>query len=100
MLSVAAEVDDCWALSGRLSTAFSHVNCAFRGTLLQGASGDYDHPRKRTSTPSPPPQERAGGEEADFIEYPSSRSFLAGRGRRFLVVVSRCDPTFAQSMRF
>ena len=32
------------------------------------------------------------GEEADFIEYPSPRSFLAGRGREFLVVVSRCAP--------
>ncbi len=30
------------------------------------------------------------GEEADFIDYPSPRSFLAGRGRKFLVVVSRC----------
>src|SRR5206468_8690776 len=36
------------------------------------------------------------GEEANSIECPSPRpsphSFLAGRGRDFLMVVSRCDP--------
>ena len=39
------------------------------------------------------------GEEVNFIECPSPRpsphSFLAGRGRRFLVVASRCARAFA-----
>ena len=37
-----------------------------------------------------------GGEDATIIECPSPQpsphSFLAGRGRKFLVVVSRCAP--------
>jgi len=36
------------------------------------------------------------GEEANLLECPSPRpsprSFLAGRGRKFLVVISRCAP--------
>jgi hypothetical protein len=32
-------------------------------------------------------EEKGWGEEADFIEQPSPRSFLAGRERNFLVVV-------------
>src|SRR6185503_20918738 len=54
--------------------------------------------RKRTSTPSPPPQEERAGERRPTLwntplPRPSPRSFLAGRGRTFLVVVSRCALT-------
>src|SRR5207248_1164428 len=51
----------------------------------------------RRSSPSPPQRRRGRGRGGHYViecpsPQPSPHSFLAGRGRKFLVVVSRCAP--------
>src|SRR5947207_15921321 len=57
-----------------------------------GASG-YQHCLAGTGVlPLLPTGGEGRGDEAIFIECPSPHSCLAGRGRKFLVVVTRCAP--------
>jgi hypothetical protein len=77
-----------FSLGGTFTLRAARLSLAHRILLLPPS-------RRRTSTPSPPPQEERAGERRPTLlntplPGPSPRSFLAGRGRRFLAVKSRC----------
>src|SRR6266699_1834663 len=58
-----------------------------------GASGYHHRLAGAAVLPLLPTGGEGWGEEATFIECPSPHSCLAGRGRKSLVVVSRCTRT-------